>query len=172
MLQLFSKKVLKYVKKNMSRMNLDQWLFLSFVCLLPALCLAKYLSLYCFFFLPNHVQLACCSCLVFSMAIHATRLKSTQTGDQMCFNTNSQRLYLTSLTIPAAQATGSDPPCRSWCSPVYPATSYDRPYWWSEWCHPPGSESLLLYKEWGHLLQGRTQTALARISKREKKTWT
>lgn len=45
-------------------------------CLLPALCLAKYLSLYCFFFLPNHVQLACCSCLVFSMAIHATRLKT------------------------------------------------------------------------------------------------
>lgn len=43
----------------------------------PALCFAKYLSLYCFFFLPNQVQLACCSCFVFSMAIHATRLPET-----------------------------------------------------------------------------------------------
>lgn len=44
----------------------------------PALCFAKYLSLYCFFFLPNQVQLACCSCLVFSMAMQATRLSNTQ----------------------------------------------------------------------------------------------
>lgn len=46
---------------------------------LPALCLARYLSLYCFFFFPNHVQLACCSCLVFSIAIHATRLETHNT---------------------------------------------------------------------------------------------
>ena len=47
---------------------------------LPALCFAKYLSLYCFFFLPNQVQLACCSCLVFSMAMQATRLAHKESG--------------------------------------------------------------------------------------------
>lgn len=47
---------------------------------LPALCFAKYLSLYCFFFLPNQVQLACCSCLVFSMAMQATRLAHKERG--------------------------------------------------------------------------------------------
>lgn len=50
---------------------------------LPALCFAKYLSLYCFFFLPNQVQLACCSCLVFSMAMQATRLVHKERKERM-----------------------------------------------------------------------------------------
>lgn len=53
------------------------WQFVA----LPALCLARYLSLYCFFFFPNQVQLACCSCLVFSIAIQATRLQRSHTHE-------------------------------------------------------------------------------------------
>ena len=42
---------------------------------LPALCLARYLSRYCFFLRPNHVHDACCSFFARSMARQATLLR-------------------------------------------------------------------------------------------------
>lgn len=70
------------------------------------------------------------------------------------------------LTTPVAQVRGWDLRCRSWCSPAFPATSCGRPWRWSGWCHPLGSECLPPCTGWGRLWLGHTQTEHVRKSAR------
>ena len=135
-----------------------------------ALCLARYLSFSCFFFLPKMEQLIC-SFFDFSIAWQA--ILHSYVADVLI--TLMQQIFLwwesflsnywalsASSFIPGAPGWESGQPCRR-PPPSWPATSCGHPCWWSAGCPRcwrgcrPGRRGS------GHRPSGRTRTGPARI---------